>query len=97
MSVNAVWQVQEAKNRFSEMIEQALKNGPQVITRHGRAVVRVIAASQPAPVASVTNTALTQPADAADGFARYLLNVPKVDDLEVPVRRSRKTKLVLGG
>lgn len=95
--MNAVWQVQEAKNRFSEMIEQALKNGPQVITRHGRAVVRVIAASQPAPVASVTNTASAQPTDAADGFARYLLNAPRVDDLQVSVLRSRKTKLVLGG
>jgi len=95
--MNAVWQVQEAKNRFSEMIEQALKSGPQVITRHGRAVVRVIAASQPTPVVGVTNAACAPPADAADGFAGYLLNIPKVDHLAVSVRRSRKTNLVLGG
>jgi prevent-host-death family protein len=29
------WQLQEAKNRFSEVIEDALKEGPQVITRRG--------------------------------------------------------------
>lgn len=29
------WQIQEAKNRFSEVIEEALKDGPQLITRRG--------------------------------------------------------------
>ncbi len=29
------WQLQEAKNKFSEVIDQAVKNGPQEITRHG--------------------------------------------------------------
>jgi antitoxin Phd len=29
------WQLQEAKNRFSEVVEEALKRGPQVITRRG--------------------------------------------------------------
>jgi prevent-host-death family protein len=30
-----IWQLQEAKNKFSEVIEEALKDGPQIITRHG--------------------------------------------------------------
>jgi antitoxin Phd len=29
------WQLQEAKGRLSEVIERALKEGPQIITRHG--------------------------------------------------------------
>jgi antitoxin Phd len=29
------WQVQEAKARFSEFLDAALKTGPQVITRRG--------------------------------------------------------------
>ncbi len=29
------WQLQDAKNRFSEVVEEALHDGPQVITRHG--------------------------------------------------------------
>jgi prevent-host-death family protein len=31
----AVWQVQEAKARFSEMLDAALKKGPQTVTRRG--------------------------------------------------------------
>jgi prevent-host-death family protein len=30
-----VWQLQEAKNKFSEVVEEALQQGPQVITRRG--------------------------------------------------------------
>lgn len=40
------WQVQEAKNRFSELIETVLKQGPQVITRHHQEVVVVVPIKQ---------------------------------------------------
>jgi antitoxin Phd len=30
-----MWQLQEAKNKFSEVVEEALKHGPQVITKRG--------------------------------------------------------------
>ena len=29
------WQVQDAKARFSELLDESLKNGPQVVTRRG--------------------------------------------------------------
>jgi antitoxin Phd len=29
------WQLQEAKNKLSEVVEEALTHGPQVITRRG--------------------------------------------------------------
>ncbi len=29
------WQLQEAKNKFSEVVDEALREGPQVITRRG--------------------------------------------------------------
>ena len=37
----ATWQVQQAKARFTEVLEEANSSGPQIITRHGaeRAVV----------------------------------------------------------
>jgi antitoxin Phd len=68
----ARWQVQEAKTRFSEMIEKARSNGPQIITRHGaeRAVVlaiedyRKLIAHRP-------------------GLKEYLLGGPKVDSFEI--------------
>ncbi len=31
-----VWQIQEARNELSEVVEEAIKHGPQVITRHGK-------------------------------------------------------------
>jgi antitoxin Phd len=31
----ASWQVQDAKARFSELLDATLKNGPQVVTRRG--------------------------------------------------------------
>ncbi len=68
----AIWQVQEAKTRLSEVIEQARSQGPQIITRHGseRAVVlsmedyRSLTAHKP-------------------NLTEYLLGGPKVDNFEV--------------
>jgi prevent-host-death family protein len=36
------WQLQEAKNKLSELIDRALSEGPQVITRRGVEVVVVM-------------------------------------------------------
>ena len=36
------WQLQDAKNRFSEVVNKALKDGPQVVTRHGTESVVVV-------------------------------------------------------
>ncbi len=30
-----IWQLQEAKNKFSEVVDSAVQGGPQIITRHG--------------------------------------------------------------
>jgi len=40
------WQIQEAKARFSELVERALKDGPQTVTRHGKAVAVLIPADE---------------------------------------------------
>jgi antitoxin Phd len=37
-----VWQLQEAKNKLSEVVDEALKHGPQVITRRGVETVIVL-------------------------------------------------------
>jgi len=37
-----IWQLQEAKNRFSHVIDEALQHGPQTITRRGVETVVVI-------------------------------------------------------
>ncbi len=37
-----IWQLQEAKNRFSEVVRKALNEGPQTVTRHGEEAVVII-------------------------------------------------------
>jgi antitoxin Phd len=68
----ATWQLQEAKTRLSEVIEEAATKGPQIITRHGseRAVILSIAEYR----------ALT--AHKPD-LRAYLLGGPKFDEFDV--------------
>ena len=40
------WQLQEAKSRFSELVEQTLTNGPQTVTRRGVDAVVVISLAE---------------------------------------------------
>lgn len=40
--MNTIWQLQDAKNKLSEVIERALKQGPQLITRRGEKAVIII-------------------------------------------------------
>jgi antitoxin Phd len=40
------WQLQVAKNKFSKVIDDALKEGPQVITRRGVQVAVVLSFDQ---------------------------------------------------
>jgi len=44
--MKAVWQLQDAKNRLSEVVERAVTKGAQVITKHGRPVVVVVSAQE---------------------------------------------------
>ena len=41
-----VWQLQEAKNKFSEVVDEAIKHGPQIITRRGVETVIVLSYAQ---------------------------------------------------
>ena len=45
-SDRATWAVAEAKAHFSEMIERALTDGPQTITRKGKQAVVVVSAEE---------------------------------------------------
>ena len=36
------WQLQEAKNKFSELVEKARHEGPQFVTKHGKKSVVVL-------------------------------------------------------
>jgi prevent-host-death family protein len=38
------WQLQEAKNRFSEVVKRAREEGPQTVTVHGQRAAVVVSA-----------------------------------------------------
>jgi len=63
------WQIQEAKQRFSEMIRAVTTEGPQVITRHGEDVAVVVEIGE--------YRRLTRP---AVDLANILLGGPKLDN-----------------
>ena len=37
-----IWQLQEAKNKFSQVVNEALDKGPQVVTRRGIETVVIL-------------------------------------------------------
>ena len=41
-----IWQLQEAKNQFSLVVDNALSQGAQTITRHGEPTVVVISVTE---------------------------------------------------
>ncbi len=44
------WQLQDAKNKFSSLVEKVVREGsPQLVTRHGKPAVVVIPAEDYAP------------------------------------------------
>ena len=67
-----LWQVQDAKQRFSELLRVAHVEGPQFVTRHGREVAVII------DIADYRHLR----GDVAD-FKDYLLAGPRFDDLEL--------------
>jgi len=40
------WQLQEAKNRFSKLVEKAQHEGPQFVTKHGKESVVVLSVEE---------------------------------------------------
>lgn len=74
------WQLQEAKQRFSELIRSVEADGPQFVTRHGQEVAVVVSIAE-----------YRHLRDAGQDFKEFLQSAPAVD-LEIsrsarPARR----------
>jgi len=69
---NRIWSVQDAKNRFSEVVEAARRR-PQTVTKHGKPAVVVLAANEYERLRHLER--LTAPS-----FADHLLAIPTDDD-----------------
>jgi prevent-host-death family protein len=66
------WQLQEAKQQFSRLVERARSDGPQVVTRNGKEVAVVLGVEDYRRLRS-------------DGgaFKRFLSEAPDFDALEI--------------
>lgn len=76
------WSVQDAKNRFSEVVEAAQEK-PQTVTKHGKRAVVVVAAEEYDRLKGLEQRH-------APSFKEHLLNMPKDDGtferLKAPLR-----------
>ncbi len=81
---DATWSVQDAKNRFSEVVEAA-QHAPQTVTKHGKRAVVMMAAKEYERLKRLERMK-------APGFIEHLLNMP-TDGGEFPRLRSRLRKV----
>ncbi|WP_424951538.1 type II toxin-antitoxin system Phd/YefM family antitoxin [Deinococcus sp.] len=77
--VPQVWRLEEAKAKFSQVVEQAMNGQPQRVTRRGKDVVVVVSAAK---------------WDALQGeglkASELFRNVPRFDDFELDLDRGEE-------
>jgi prevent-host-death family protein len=76
------WQLQDAKQRFSEVVRSARREGPQIVTRHGEEVAVVVSMEDYRRLTS------DKPA-----FKEFILAAPDLGVLEVK-RSSERARIV---
>lgn len=67
--MRSTWKLQDAKARFSQIVEDALNMGPQFVTRRGKKAVVIISTDEYEKLVSQKRT-----------FKEFLLNCPKIGD-----------------
>ncbi len=67
--MQTVWKLQDAKNQFSKVVNDALEKGPQYIARRGTKTVVVLAVDEYEKMIS-----------GHPDFKTFLLNCPKMGD-----------------
>lgn len=73
------WQLQDAKNRLSELVRKAQREGPQVITLHGRDAAVLVSAREYRRIAKP-----------AGSLAEFMRKSP-LAGVALDLRRSRDT------
>lgn len=66
-----IWQLQTAKQKLSEVVDRAVVEGPQMISRHGRETAVVVSVQD---YRRLTGD---------DGFKAYLVAGPSLDGLDL--------------
>lgn len=73
----ATWQVQAAKQRFSEVIRGAETGEPQFITRHGAPVAVIV---------DIEGYRAAHDSDRPASFKAFVMSAPMFEELEFPDR-----------
>ena len=73
------WKLQDAKNRFSEVVQKALKAGPQIVTLRGRETAVILSVEE--------YRRLARP---QTGLVEFLRSSP-LADIELDLKRDRDT------
>jgi antitoxin Phd len=81
--MNNIWQLQEAKSKFSEMVERTLVNGAQIITRRGRKTVVILPFEEYERLTECTNT-----------LAQFFLSSPLVGS-DLRIERDKSTSRII--
>ena len=76
------WQLHEAKQKFSEVVQRALDIGPQTVTRRGKKVAVVVSAREFDRLSGVVVD-----------FREFLMSLPDSDDFAIE-RSSQPARMV---
>ncbi len=82
-----IWAVQDAKAKFSEMLERCLSEGPQLITRRGAEAAVLVPADHWRQLTSSRKPTLKQ----------LLLSDDARADLNIPARGRRRRRAPVAG
>jgi prevent-host-death family protein len=77
--MNNIWQLQDAKSKFSEMVECTLAHGAQIVTRRGRKTVVILPFEEYERLTKHT-----------DSLAQFLLASPLAES-ELTIERDKST------
>ena len=67
--MKAIWKLQDAKSQFSKVVEEALRKGPQYVTRRGIEAVVIISTKEYEELTSHKPS-----------FKDFLLSCPKLEE-----------------
>jgi len=82
-----VWQLQDAKNKFSELVERASEGEPQIVTKHGKRAAVLVS------VEAYARLRGREAGGPASDFVQHLLAAPK-GDFTLPKRGKWKLRRV---
>ncbi len=80
------WQLQDAKNKFSELVDRAIDGEAQVVTRRGKRAAVLVSAEEYARLKGGATKGATD-------FVQHLLSAPK-GDFRAPKRGKPKLRKV---